>query len=174
MASSDVREMGNGRYEQKAAHAINQVLREPERLQSVREESEYSHPAAVGRWSPFNIVSGSSCEESRSAESFFARWCDRSFLAFTGEMIFAKPPLLRIGMRGRRREPARVHTYASLANCELSAKNCSERIIILNRAIPTALHRRKCARRIKYLENVSMASTRVEGNEATCALREKK
>lgn len=34
--SSDVREMGNGRYEQKAAHAINQVLRELERLQSVR------------------------------------------------------------------------------------------------------------------------------------------
>lgn len=36
--SSDVREMGNVRYEQKAAHAINQVLREPERLQSVRRE----------------------------------------------------------------------------------------------------------------------------------------
>lgn len=35
--SSDVREMGNVRYEQKAAHAINQVLKEPERLQSVRE-----------------------------------------------------------------------------------------------------------------------------------------
>lgn len=26
--SSDIREMGNGRYEQKGAHAINQVLRE--------------------------------------------------------------------------------------------------------------------------------------------------
>lgn len=36
--SSDVREMGNVRYEQKAAHTINQVWREPERLQSVRRE----------------------------------------------------------------------------------------------------------------------------------------
>lgn len=45
VASSDVREMGNGRYEQKVVHAINQVLRESERLQSVREKSEYSYPS---------------------------------------------------------------------------------------------------------------------------------
>jgi len=34
--SSDVREMGNGGYEQKAIYAINQVLRRPERSQSAR------------------------------------------------------------------------------------------------------------------------------------------
>jgi len=33
--SSDVREMGNGGYEEKVTHAINQVSRGPERLQSV-------------------------------------------------------------------------------------------------------------------------------------------
>lgn len=102
--SSDVREIGNGRYEQKAVHAINQVLRELERLQSVRRERVLASGRLRG-WSPFNIVSGSPCEELLGRERFFRR-----LLLSSAKKLFTKDIFSTYADRNRRKQPARPKT----------------------------------------------------------------